>query len=73
MNYAIEQRLRLIDFLLKHYGHVGRTELCDFFGISLPCASNDLGLYNETNPDNAKYDFKRKRWVRTEAFKPQYS
>lgn len=73
MNYAIEQRLRLIDFLLEHYGHVGRPELCAFFGISSPCASNDIGMYNEANPDNARYDFKSKRWVRSATFKPRYS
>jgi hypothetical protein len=73
MNYAIEQRLRLIDFLLEHYGHVGRPELCAFFGISLPCASNDIAAYNEANPDNARYDFKSKRWVRSATFKPRYS
>ena len=72
-NYAIEQRLRLLDFLLEHYGHVGRTELCAFFGISAPCASLDLTMYREANPGNADYDFKVKRWVRSATFKPRYS
>ncbi len=73
MGYAIEQRLRLIDFLLQHYGHVGRTELCNFFGISAPCASSDIALYNEGSPGNAEYDFKVKRWVRSATFKPRFS
>jgi hypothetical protein len=72
-NYAIEQRMRLIDFLLEHYGHIGRPELCAFFGISSPCASNDIAMYNEANPGNAVYDFKVKRWVRSATFKPRYS
>lgn len=73
LNYAIEQRLRLIDFLLEHYGHVGRPQLCAFFGISTPCASADIALYNEGSPGNAAYDFSLKRWVRTETFKPRFT
>lgn len=73
MTYAIEQRLRLIDFLLEHYGHVGRPELVAFFGVSIPCASADIQRYNEDNPGNAVYDFKRKRWTRTETFVPRFS
>lgn len=72
-NYAHEQRQRLIDFLLEHYGHVGRQELCAFFGVSTACASTDIATYNEANPGNATYDFKSRRWVRSSAFKPQYS
>lgn len=73
MTYAIEQRLRMIDFLLEHYGHVGRPELVAFFGISLPCASTDIARYNLDSPGNAAYDFKSRRWTRTEAFQPRFS
>lgn len=73
MTYAIEQRLRFIDFLLEHYGHVGRPQLVAFFGISIPCASADIARYNQDSPGNAVYDFSAKRWVRTEAFKPHFS
>jgi hypothetical protein len=37
--YAVEQRLRLIDFLVAQYGHVNRSALCDYFGISEQQAS----------------------------------
>ena len=35
MRYAIEQRLRLIDFLLHQYGSVNRSALEDYFGVSV--------------------------------------
>jgi hypothetical protein len=73
LTYAIEQRLRMIDFLLQHYGYVGRPELVAFFGISIPCASADISRYNIDNPGNAFYDPSRKRWTRSDGFKPQFS
>lgn len=36
MQYAIEQHLRLLDFLLAQYGTVNRSSLEDYFGISTP-------------------------------------
>jgi len=72
MNYAAEQRIRLIDFLLAHYGHVGRMELCDFYGISEPCASRDLAVYNEVYPGNMAYDASTKRWCKTFVFQRAY-
>lgn len=73
MRYAVEQRMRLIDFLLLHYGHFGRAELIDFFAISEPCASRDISLYNQEYPGNAVYDPSRRRWVRAETFQSRFS
>ena len=73
MNYAVEQRLRLIDFLLAFYGHVGRGELIVYFGIGEATATRDLALYAEQNPDNLVYEPGAKRWVRTANFFPRYA
>ena len=69
MRYAIEQRLRMIDFLLNQYGSVNRSALEDYFGISTPQASADIAEYLRLAPSNAAYDKGRKTYTRTSAFK----
>lgn len=69
MNYAQEQRLRLIDFLLEHYGNVGRTEIEDYFGIGGATATRDFTLYNKIHPGNAVMNPTSKRWCKTDTFK----
>lgn len=66
--YAIEQRLRLIDFLLAHYGTLNRAAVMDYFGVSMPQASTDIQEYLQLAPANAVYDPRRKTYVRGEAF-----
>lgn len=67
--YAIEQRLRLIDFLLASYGRVGRPQLQDYFGISAPQASNDLSAYQALAPGNIRYDSTVRAYVAMPNFK----
>ena len=69
MNYAVEQRLRLIEFLLAHYGSVGRVELQDFFGISPAAATRDFAMYLKMHPGNAILNQTSKRYVRSDTFK----
>jgi len=68
LSYAIEQRLRFIDFLLYQYGSVNRSALVDHFGISTPQASHDISLYNEIAPENTVYDRNEKAYLCTEEF-----
>ena len=72
MNYAVTQRMRLIEFLLAHYGTVGRAEITDFFGVSEPQATRDFKAYSELAPANALYNKSNKRWVKADTFKPIY-
>lgn len=65
-NYAIEQRLRLIDFLLAHYGYVNRSALQDYFGISTPQASADFAQYLKLAPGNMAYNRTAKRYEATD-------
>ncbi len=68
--YAVEQRLRFIDCLVAHYGSVSRAVLIDYFGISMPQATNDIRTYiDECAPDNIVYDLRAKKYVRTANFK----
>lgn len=70
--YAQEQRLRFIDSMLKYYGHVGRNEVIDFFGVGSACATRDFKLYKEVAPGNMLYNGETKRYVRSEIFKRVY-
>ncbi|WP_075677655.1 hypothetical protein [Stenotrophomonas sp. TD3] len=68
--FAVEQRLRFIDFLLAQYGRVNRSALMDYFGISMPQASIDLQQYLEhAGHGQMRYDASAKAYVRNEEFK----
>jgi hypothetical protein len=72
MKYAVEQRLRMIDYLLYHYGYIGRVHITDFFGVSTPTVSLDFSMYNDQHPGNMRYDVTDKRYVRLPTFKRAY-
>ncbi len=67
-SYAVQQRLRLFDFLLAHYDCVGREQLCDFFGISAPQATRDIRMYRELAPNNVIFDGAAKKYRRAVGF-----
>ena len=69
MNYAIEQRLSFIDFLLFQYGEINRSALTEYFGISVPQASGDLRDYMKMAPDNMRYSTTDKVYKRNPEFK----
>lgn len=73
MKYAVEQRLRLIDFLLMHYGSIGPEQMVDYFGIGPATATRDFSLYRQQNPGNAVFDPSTKLWIRGVFFKRAYS
>lgn len=68
MSYAETQRLRLIDFLVDHYGMIRRSAIMDFWGVSQPQASADIKRYIELAPANIEYDSSVKAYVKTQAF-----
>ena len=72
LNYAVEQRLRLIEFLVYHYDSVGREQLVDFFGISLPQATRDFKAYRELMPNNLIFDDAAKRYRKSLNFQRFY-
>jgi len=71
-SYAVEQRLRMIDFLLKHYGCLRRVALMDYFGISMPQASADIKEYMKLVPQNMQYDSCQKMYRKSTTFQPIY-
>lgn len=68
MPYAKAQRMRMVDFLLAHYGTLNREALCDFFGISIPQASLDIADYKALAPKNIAYSASEKTYRRTDHF-----
>lgn len=72
MTYAIEQRIRMLDFLLARYGWVHREALQDFFGISIAQASLDIKRYIWLAPENITYNLNAKRYEVTATFERFY-
>ena len=72
------RRIEFIDFRLSVDGKINRSDLVEFFGISIPQASLDLTYYRDlvkncTPPrENLHYDLHKKIYVRTEDFIPVY-
>lgn len=73
INYAVEQRLRMIDFLLFHYKRINRSVIMDYFGISAPQASLDIQAYLVMAGDGVRYDKTNKCYVTTPTFVRQYA
>jgi hypothetical protein len=62
--WSEQQRLLFVERLLFWRGTINRRDLCDYFGISLPQATNDLVAYSSLNPGACQYDVRRKCYVR---------
>jgi len=70
LRWGIERRLEFIEFRLYWDGRINRSDLKDFFGISVPQASNDLTKYQELAPNNMEYDRSQKIYVATTKMVP---
>lgn len=72
-NWSQERRLKFIDFRLRWDGKINRTDLKEFFRISLPQASADLSRYTDLAKRNLAYDPRQKTYVKTDTFRPVFS
>ncbi|HEB85568.1 MAG TPA: WYL domain-containing protein [Gammaproteobacteria bacterium] len=70
MRWSIERRLEFIEFRLFWEKKINRSDLVDFFGISVPQASADLGRYQEVAGQNLIYDKRAKSYLATSEFQP---
>jgi hypothetical protein len=68
--WSVEQRLEFIEFRLFWEGRVNRSDLVEYFEISVPQASADLALYQEQAKGNALYDRNLKTYVAGPRFRP---
>jgi hypothetical protein len=65
-----ERRLEFIDFRLQWEGRINRSDLVDFFGISIPQASIDLAKYLKIAPHNAYYNHATRAYIASPKFAP---
>lgn len=65
-----DRRLAFIDFRLRWDGRINRSDLTDFFGISVPQASLDIARYTELAPQNLAYDRSSRAYQIAESFRP---
>ena len=68
-----ERRLAFIDFRLRWEGRINRSDLTDFFGISVPQASLDISRYMEFAPQNLQYDRSARVYLATPEFRPLHA
>jgi WYL domain len=68
VRWSQKQRLEFIEFRLFWEGRVNRSDLVQFFGISVPQASLDFARYREIAPENAIYDSTAKSYLAGSAF-----
>jgi hypothetical protein len=47
LRWGVERRLEFIEFRLYWEGGINRSDIREFFGVSVPQASKDLSLYQE--------------------------
>jgi hypothetical protein len=73
LRWGQSRRLTFIDVRLQYDGRINRGDLVTFFGISMPQASADLGLYQEKAPANMSYDPRLKVYVAQPTFEPLFS
>ena len=70
--WSTERRLEFIEFRLYWEGRINRSDLVDFFGISVPQASSDLTQYQGAAEGNLFYDKTAKAYVATGKFEPVF-
>ena len=70
--WSQERRMEFIDYRLRWEGRLNRSDLIDFFGISVPQASLDIAKYTELAPNNLRYDRSGRVYLAGEAFEPVF-
>lgn len=65
-----ERRLEFIEFRLQWEGRVNRSDLVNYFSISVPQASLDFARYRELAPTNTDYDVVQKAYLASQSFTP---
>lgn len=73
LRWNVRRRLRLIELRLYWEGKINRSDLVEFFGISMPQASQDLALYQSLTKGNLVYDKTERSYVAGPDFEPKFS
>jgi len=70
LRWNVEQRFEFIEFKIFWEGRVNRSDIMNFFGISIPQASKDLSAYQKLAPQNLHYDRSEKCYFASNSFTP---
>ena len=70
--WSQERRLEFIDFRLRWDGRFNRSDLTQFFGISVPQSSLDIAKYLELAPENLAYDRRGRTYLVSPTFRPVF-
>ena len=70
--WSQDRRLEFIDFRLRWDSRLNRSDLTDFFGISVPQASLDIAKYIDLAPRNLVYDRSSRVYIASSDFQPLY-
>ncbi len=70
--FAQTVRMMWIDAVIDEDGEIGRADITQAFGVSVPQASCDLRRYREINPRRIAYDPSHKRYVVVEGTNPAF-
>lgn len=71
--WSQDRRLEFIDFRLRWDSRLNRSDLVEFFGISVPQASLDIAKYTSLAPANLVYDRSSRVYTAPPEFQPLYS
>lgn len=72
LRWGVERRLEFIEFRLYWEGGINRSDITDYFGVSVPQASKDLNQYLDLAPGNMAYDKSEKRYRAVDDFNPLF-
>ena len=72
LRWGVEKRLEFIEFRLFWEGGINRSDITEFFGVSVPQASKDLAQYQELAGANIRYDRSQKRYFASDKFSPVF-
>jgi hypothetical protein len=70
--WSQERRLEFIEYRLRWVGRLNRSDLIEFFGISVPQASLDIACYSELAPNNIRYDSSERTYLCSTPFAPLF-
>jgi hypothetical protein len=72
LRWGVGKRLEFVEFRLFWEGGINRADITEFFGVSVPQASNDLAQYQALAPANIRYNRSEKRYFASEGFNPVF-
>jgi hypothetical protein len=72
MNISLPKQIRLreLEILLKHYGYINRSTLCEMWGLGTPAVSTVISEYKKLAGDGITYNRRTRRIEKLSHFQP---